>query len=114
MKERVDGTSNYMCTKSAILVEDADREKAEAALEEKDIAYKSFDTPLEAFYNEEAKWRLHNSFDMSDMKPEDIDAAADEIAAQYFDNEFVLDGDILFDTAYKVGQRLAADSEEEE
>ena len=28
MKERVDDASDYRCTKSAILVEDADRERA--------------------------------------------------------------------------------------
>ena len=114
MKERVDDASDYRCTKSAILVEDADRERAEVALTEKEIPFRSFDTPLEAFYTEEAKWRLHNSFDMSDMKPEDIDAVADEIAAKYFDDEDVLDDDILIDTAYKVGQRYLSESEEEE
>ena len=91
---RLEEGSNYMMTKGAILIEKAQLEIVKDILKEKGIPHEGFNTPLEAFYSEEAKWRIHTQYDVSALSIEEQDTIAKDIADELLDST-VLDNDFI-------------------
>ena len=114
---RLEEGSNYMMTKGAILIDKAQLEIVKDILKEKGIPHEGFNTPLEAFYSEEAKWRIHTQYDVSSLSIEEQDTIAKDIADELLDST-VLDNDFI-DTITRnhidtfedegVGQQLVKD-----
>ncbi len=90
-----------MCTKGAILIEKAQIDMVKDILKEKGIAFDIYETPLESFYMEEAKWRIHTGYDVSALTYEEQDKLAEDIADELFDAELVFDSDFISDTVRK-------------
>ena len=91
---RLEEGSNYMITKGAVLIEKAQLEIVKDILKEKGIPHEGFSTPLEAFYSEEAKWRIHTQYDVSALSIEEQDTIAKDIADELLDST-VLDNDFI-------------------
>lgn len=112
---RLEEGSNYMITKGAILIEKAQIDMVKDILKEKGIAFDSYETPLESFYMEETKWRIHTGYDVSSLTYEQQDKLAEDIADELFDAELVFDSDFISDTVRKhvdlVDSELSEDEE---
>ena len=75
------------------------KDKAIEVLTKEEVPHQYFDTPLEAFYFEEAKFRMHGNYDLSELSTEEINELADEISDAMMDDDYILDGDALDDIA---------------
>jgi len=107
--------SQYSFTKGAILIDDDHKDKAIETLKEAEVPHRYFPTPLDAFYFEEAKFRMHGDYDLSELTADEIDELADEISDAYFNDDYILDGDALNEiTAGIVSSYLKGDEETEE
>lgn len=98
-KKEVSDYSTWSCSRGAILVEDDVKDKALEVLTKEEVPHQYFDTPLEAFYFEEAKFRMHGNYDLSELSTEEIHELADEISDAMMDDDYILDGDALADIA---------------
>ena len=98
-KKEVLDYSTWSCSRGAILVEDDVKDKAIEVLTKEEVPHQYFDTPLEAFYFEEAKFRMHGNYDLSELSTEEINELADEISDAMMDDDYILDGDALADIA---------------
>lgn len=98
-KKEVSDYSTWSCSRGAILVEDDVKDKAIEVLTKEEVPHQYFDTPLEAFYFEEAKFRMHGNYDLSELTTEEINELADEISDAMMDDDYLLDGDALDDIA---------------
>ena len=98
-KKEVSDYSTWSCSRGAILVEDDVKDKAIEVLTKEDVPHQYFDTPLEAFYFEEAKFRMHGNYDLSELSTEEINELADEISDAMMDDDYILDGDAIHDIA---------------
>lgn len=98
-KKEVSDYSTWSCSRGAILVEDDVKDKALEVLTKEEVPHQYFDTPLEAFYFEEAKFRMHGNYDLSELSTEEINELADEISDAMMDDDYILDGDAINDIA---------------
>lgn len=98
-KKEVSDHSTWSCSRGAILVEDDVKDKAIEVLTKEEVPHQYFDTPLEAFYFEEAKFRMHGNYDLSELSTEEINELADEISDAMMDDDYILDGDAINDIA---------------
>lgn len=95
-KEALD-YSTWSCSRGAILVEDDVKDKAIEVLTKEEVPHQYFPTPLEAFYFEEAKFRMHGNYDLSELSTEEINELADEISDAMMDDDYIIDGDAIGD-----------------
>ena len=98
-KKETSDYSTWSCSRGAILVEDDVKDKAIEVLTKEEVPHQYFDTPLEAFYFEEAKFRMHGNYDLSELSTEEINELADEISDAMMDDDYILDGDAINDIA---------------
>ena len=89
----------WSCSRGAILVEDDAKDKAIEVLTKEEVPHQYFPTPLEAFYFEEAKFRMYGNYDLSELSTEEINELADEISDAMMDDDYILDGDAINDIA---------------
>lgn len=97
-KEASDYTT-WSCSRGAILVEDDVKDKAIEVLTKEEVPHQYFDTTIEAFYFEEAKFRMHANYNLSELSAEEINELADEISDAMMDDDYILDGDAIHDIA---------------
>lgn len=105
----------WSCSRGAILVEDDVKDKAIEVLTKEEVPHQYFPTPLEAFYFEEAKFRMYGDYDLSELSTEEINELADEISDAIMDDEYIIDSDAIGDIAIGiVDSYMNQDDEEEE
>lgn len=74
-------------------------------LEENNIEYESYLTPLHMFFEEEAEFRITLNFEdeVSEEKLDElIETYKDDLAAEFFDRENILDCDLLDDITREI------------
>lgn len=98
-KKEVSDYSTWNCSRGAILVDDDVKDKAIEVLTKEEVPHQYFSTPLEAFYFEEAKFRMHGNYDLSELSTEEINELADEISDAMMDDDYIIDGDAIGDIA---------------
>lgn len=113
-KKEASDYSTWSCSRGAILVEDDVKDKAIEVLTKEDVPHQYFPTPLEAFYFEEAKFRMYGNYDLSELSTEEINELADEISDAMMDDDYIIDGDALDDIATGIIDSYMNQDDEEE
>lgn len=113
-KKEVLDYNTWSCSRGAILVEDDVKDKAIEALTKEEVPHQYFPTPLEAFYFEDAKFRMHGNYDLSELSTEEINELADEISDAMMDDDYILDSDVLDDIVIGIVDSYMNHDEEEE